>query len=292
MDPALAGALFAVSAYLAWGLVPIYWKVLGPVPSLEVLAHRVIWSALFLVPIVTVFRAWPRVLETFRSWRRMRVLLASTVLISANWGIFIWAVQTGHLVEASLGYYINPLLNVALGVLLLGERLRRLQMVAVAMAATGVLWLGVRSGVTPTVSLVLAGTFGAYGLLRKTAEVDAITGLFVETVMLAPFALAYVIRAELAGHGALTTGTLGHGTLLAASGLVTALPLLWFASAARRMPLSRLGFFQYISPTCQLLLAVLAYGEKATAAHVVAFSCIWAGLAVYSIDARLAARTA
>lgn len=279
-----------MAAYLTWGLVPIYWKVLGPVPPLEVLAHRVMWSALFLAPVVTAFSAWPRVLETFRSWRRMRVLLASTVLISANWGLFIWAVQTGHLVEASLGYYINPLLNVALGVMLLGERLRRLQTVAVALATLGVLWLAIRSGVTPTVSLVLAGTFGAYGLLRKTAEVDAITGLFVETVMLSPFALAYVVHGEVAGHGALRTGTLGHGVLLAASGVVTALPLLWFASAARRMPLSQLGFFQYISPTCQLLLAVAVYGEKATPAHVVAFSCIWAALAVYSIDARLASR--
>lgn len=283
MKESRAGALFALGAYGLWGVVPIYWKRLGPVPAVEVVAHRVVWSVLFVALVLTLSRGWASVVVALRSRRTLAYLSASTALIAANWGLFIWAVQTGHILQASLGYFINPLVNVAAGVLFLKERLSRPQVIAVTLAAIGVLILTVAGGAFPWVSLTLAFSFAAYALLRKTAPVESLAGLFIETLLVAPFALALILFRERGGHGALGAGSFGHGVMLSMAGPITAIPLLLFAAAARRMPLSTLGFFQYVSPTLQFLLAVLLYREKLTVAHVVTFGFIWAALGVFSL---------
>jgi chloramphenicol-sensitive protein RarD len=284
------GALYAVAAYSAWGLVAIYWKALGPVPAVEVLAHRVAWSLLFVAGLMAATGRLRQATEALRSRKTAATLALTTALISGNWGLFIWAVQSGRLLESSLGYFINPLVNVLFGVVFLGERLRRLQKIAVGMALLAVVVLTAATGVLPWVSLVLAFSFASYGLLRKTAAVDSLTGLFIETAMLAPVAAGYICFLEVTGRGALGQGSAAHGLLLAACGLITAVPLLWFTSAARLLPLSTLGFFQYIAPTCQFLLAVLVYGEPIGRAQTGAFALIWAALAVFSVDARIASR--
>jgi len=279
------GALYAAAAYGTWGLVPIYWRVLGPVPAVEVLAHRVIWSLVFVTGLLAATGSLATIRTAFQSRRTMATLALSSALISVNWGLFIWAVQSGRLLQASLGYFINPLINVLFGVIFLGERLRALQKVAVGLALIGVTVLAVTTGVLPWVSLVLAVTFGLYGLLRKTVAVESMVGLFAETALLAPIGLTYVCVLEWTGRGALGRGTLGHGGLLMACGVVTGAPLMWFTAAARRLPLSTLGFFQYVSPTCQFALAVLWFGERMTAAHAVTFALIWTGLVVFTFDA-------
>lgn len=277
MKDSRAGALYAVAAYGLWGVVPIYWKWLNDVPALELLAHRVVWSSVFVTLLVVAMRKLAATRAALTP-RTLAYLGASTLLIGANWGLFIWAVQTKRILQASLGYYVNPLVNVVLGVVVLGERLRRPQVIAVALAALGVLVMAIQKGSLPWISLVLAGTFAAYGLLRKTAPVDALVGLLIETALLVPFALAFVwLRGTVVGRA-----TSGHLLLLACAGPVTALPLLFFTAAARRLPLSTLGFYQYLSPTLQFLLAVTVYGERLTAADVVAFAAIWVALFVFT----------
>lgn len=278
MSDRRAGAFFAIAAYGLWGIVPVYWKWLNDVPALELLAHRVLWSALFVAALVVAARKLGAARAALTP-RTLAYLGASTVLIGANWGLFIWSVQTKRILQASLGYYVNPLVNVLLGVVVLGERLRRPQVIAVALATVGVVVMAVQKGSLPWISLVLAGTFAAYGLLRKTAPVDALVGLLVETVLLVPFALAFVwLRGSAVGRS-----TPSHLLLLACAGPVTALPLLFFTAAARRLPLSTLGFFQYLSPTLQFLLAVMVYGERLTLADVVAFAAIWLALFVFTL---------
>jgi chloramphenicol-sensitive protein RarD len=283
METSRSGALFALGAYGLWGVVPIYWKTLAHVPAAEVVAHRVIWSVFFVAGILAFSRGFGRAATALRSRRTLAFLSASTFVIAINWGLFIWAVQSGRILQASLGYYVNPLVSVALGVVFLGERLSRSQVVAVVLATIGVLILTFAGGAFPWVSLVLAGTFAAYGLLRKLAPVDAIEGLFVETLLVLPIALAVVLFREHAGTGALGRGGFVRGSLLAAAGPITAVPLLFFAAAARRLPLTTLGFFQYVSPTLQFLCAVLLYGEKLTSAHIATFAFIWIGLCIFSL---------
>jgi len=283
------GALLAVTAYLTWGLVALYWRALGHVPPVEVLAHRVLWTAVLLGFVTLVTRGFGR-LRAALAWPTLRALLASAALITVNWGLFLWAVQAGRLLEASLGYYVNPLANVALGVVVLKERLRPAQKAAVALATVAVVVLSLGTGAPPWLSLALAGTFGIYGLLRKLAPVDAATGLFVETLVGLPFAAALIAIRESVGAGTLSTGTPGHAGLVALSGIVTAVPLLCFTGAARRLPLSTLGFFQYISPTCQLLIAVLVFGEPLSGIRAAAFGLVWAAVLVFSVDGWRAGR--
>jgi chloramphenicol-sensitive protein RarD len=287
-----AGAVYALLAYGTWGLVAAYWKLFGAVPATEIVAHRVVWSLLVVAGLITVARRWPDVARAARDRKTLRLLACTTALISTNWGLFIWAVTSGHILQSSLGYFINPIVNVLLGVVALGERLRRAQWVAVALAGTGVGVLAIATGVVPWVSLMLAATFGLYGLLRKTATVESLVGLFVETALLAPVAAGYLALREAHGVGALGRGSVPYDALLVASGLVTALPLVWFAAAARRLPLSVLGFFQYVSPTLQFVLAVAVYKERFTPAHVATFGCIWAAVALFSFDAQRAWRSA
>ena len=290
-DPKLAGLLAALGAYLVWGLAPVYFKALREVPPVEILSHRVVWSLLLLAALVTGSRAWGQVVSALSSPRRAAVFGATTALISGNWLLYIWAVNSGHLLEASLGYFVNPLVNVLLGVAFLGESLNGRQKAAVAIAAAGVLWLVASYGRFPWISLALALTFGLYGLARKKAGIGALTGLLVETALLAPLALAYLwIRAS-AGVGAFGSAP-GTTALLASAGVVTAVPLVWFAVGVQRLRLSTMGFLQYLAPTCQFALAVWLYREPFSAAHAVTFGFIWASLALYSFDAVASRRAA
>ncbi len=286
-----SGFAYALAAYLAWGLFPIYWKQLSRVPARELIAHRVVWSFVFVLGLITAFKRWPEVRRALSQRRTLAALLLSTALISSNWFLFIWAVNTGHVLEASLGYYINPLLNVVLARLVLGEQLRPLQWVAVGLAAVGVLYLTVGMGVLPWVSLVLALTFGFYGLVRKLAPVEPLAGLAVETGIAAPVAVVYLLAVPLAQEGRLLAGTPRESLLLLCSGLATALPLLWFAMGAKRLRYSTLGIIQYLAPTCQLALAVLAYGEPFTSRHAVTFLLIWTAVLMYAADSVRGGRT-
>jgi chloramphenicol-sensitive protein RarD len=288
-----AGVAFALLAYTSWGVMPVYWKALGGVPPLEVLMHRVVGTVVFAALLLTLSRRWAEVRQALGRRRHVLALAASALLIAANWGIFIWAVEQGRIVATSLGYYLNPLANVALGTVLLGERLRPVQLVAVAIAAAGVGSFAWTLGSLPWISLSLAATFALYGLIRKTVPVASIAGLAIETALLAPAAGLGIALREAGGEGAFARAAeLGPHThaLLLGAGVVTALPLIWFASAARRLRLATIGLFQYIAPSLALGIAVLAYGEPFTRAHAVTFACIWTALALYSFESLRALR--
>jgi len=279
------GLVYGIAAYSLWGVIPIFWKLLGHVDAVEILAHRAIWGLGAFVGLALIGNEWPAVRAAFRDRRTLAVMTLSGALLAVNWGTFVAAVATGHLLDASLGYFINPLVSVGLGMVVLGERLRRLQWLAIGLAAAGVTLLTVDAGRVPWISLVLAVTFGLYGLVRKTARVASLAGSTVETAIMTPVAIVYL--AVLAARGG---GALGHADsttelLLVATGVITAVPLLFFTSAARRLPLATVGFLQYLAPTGQFLLAVLAYGEPFASGKLAAFACIWAGLAVFSADA-------
>lgn len=277
----LTGGLAAAAAYLIWGVFPLYFHALLGVSPGEVLAHRVAWSALFMVALITALRRWPSVLAQLARPGTMKLLTASAFLISSNWLVYIWAVQSGRVLEASLGYFITPLISVLLGVLFLREPLGRRQQAAVALAAFGVLWLVVRVGKVPWVALMLSTSFGLYGLLRKRVPVDAVAGLLAEVAVLAPLALAWLAWLTWRGEGHFTASPLVT-TLLALTGVVTAVPLMLFAVGVRRLALASVGLIAYLNPTTQFALAVWRFGETFTVAHAVAFACIWASLALYS----------
>jgi chloramphenicol-sensitive protein RarD len=288
---ALAGLAYALAAYLAWGVSPIYFKALAGVPAQEILAHRVVWSVVLLGALLAATSGLGALGRAFADRRRAALLAGTAALISVNWFLYIWSVNAGRLLEASLGYFVNPLVNVLLGVVFLRETLSRPQRWAVALAAAGVVVLLVRLGTFPWISLTLALTFGVYGLLRKRAAVDALAGLFLETAFLAPAALAFLLFLGVRGRGAFG-GSAATTALLVAAGAVTAIPLLWFGHGVHRLRLSTLGLVQYVAPTAQFLLAVLAYHERFTPAHAVAFAFIWASLAVYTADALARTRAA
>ncbi|UZK65492.1 EamA family transporter RarD [Sphingomonas sp. M1-B02] len=280
--PDAKGLALGVGAYTLWGILPLYIHLLRDVPALQFLAHRVLWSLVLLAIVVVLFRRVPALIAAARG-RTLLYLVGSAALIAVNWTVYIWAVQNDHVLEASLGYFINPLVNVALGIVLLGERLRRWQGVAIAIAAVGVLILVASGGGALWVSLTLAVTFSLYGLLRKIAAIDALGGLTVETLLLAPASLALLLFAAEGGDGAFGQST--HiDLLLIGAGVVTAAPLLMFAAAARRMPYATLGLLQYIAPTLQFAEAVLIFGEPMRPAHMVTFVLIWAGCALYAWD--------
>ena len=285
-DPALVGAGYALLAYLSWGFMPVYWKWVSDISALQMVAHRVVWSVILLAVLLSIFRRWPAILAALRSPRQMLLLTVTSILVSGNWLIFIWAVQANHVVQASLGYYINPLLNVLLGFLFLRERLKLWQLIAVIIASTGVGILIVQEGVFPWVSLSLALTFGIYGLLRKIAATDALVGLSVETALLLPIAVGYLLYCDSTGSGVFLRQGWQQDMLILLAGPVTVLPLLWFTNAARRLRYATIGFFQYLAPTCQLLLAVQVYDEPFTSTHAITFGCIWLALAIYTADSQ------
>lgn len=279
-----AGVAYGLAAYLFWGLVPVYFKAIASVPPFEVLAHRILWSVPLLVILLARRRDRGAALAALRSRRTLMTLALTTVLVAANWLTFIWAVSHNQLMAASLGYFINPLLNVALGFVFLHERLRPWQYGAVLLAAVGVAYTTVVRGQLPLVALALAASFGLYGLLRKTARVDALVGLTVETALLWPASLVYVFVLSV-GDRSPFGRSVSLTLLLLAAGVITAVPLLWFTHAARRLRLATLGFMQYLAPSGQFLLAVAAYGEPFDGTHAVTFACIWSALAIYSLDA-------
>ena len=282
-----SGLMLGVGAYVLWGVLPLYLRLLNGVPALQIVAHRVLWSLLLLAVIVVVFGR-VRSLRAAARGRTLALLAASAVLIAINWLVYIWAVQHQHILDASLGYFINPLVNVALGMVLLKERLRRWQGIAVAIAGTGVVVAAV-GGQSLWISLTLAASFGLYGLLRKVAAIEALEGLTVETLLLAPICLALLIYTGANGQAAFGADR-GIDVLLILAGAVTAAPLLMFAAAARKLRYSTLGLLQYIAPTLQFLQAVLLFGEKMQPGQFVVFALIWAGCAVYAWDSLRAAR--
>jgi chloramphenicol-sensitive protein RarD len=273
----VVGAAFAVAAFGWWGAVPLYWRTVRAVPAGEMVAHRVVWALPVLWLLLARGSRIREVVRALKDARHRTLLIATALLVGSNWLVFIVAVQSDRVLESSLGYYVNPLVNVLLGTLVLGERLSRRQTAAVAVATLGVTWLAVSMGTLPWIALVLAFTFGFYGLLRKMAGVDALVGLAVETVLL----LAALVVLVLRGEAAFLDGGPSLLGLVAISGVVTALPLLWFAHAARRLRFATIGFFQYLSPTGQFLLAVFVFGERFTDAHAVAFTCIGIAAALY-----------
>ncbi|WP_151632393.1 EamA family transporter RarD [Noviherbaspirillum aerium] len=278
------GMLYAASAYALWGVFPLYFKSLQEVPPLEILLHRMVWSLVFVALVLGWKRQWAWLGEVLRKPKVVLGFTASAVLLAGNWFIYIWAVNNGNVVEASLGYFINPLFNVLLGSLLLHERLRRVQWCAVALAACGVAWLTWQAGHLPWIALMLAATFGLYGLLRKTASLGALEGLALETLVLFPAAFGYLVFLSMQGHNSFASASTTTQLLLAAAGPITAVPLLLFASGARRIPLSLLGLLQYIGPTIQLLLGVWLYHEPFGGARLAGFALIWGALAVYSLE--------
>jgi len=270
------------AAYLAWGLFPLYFPLLEPAGAIEILAHRVFWSLVLVGSVLLLQRRSLRTLP--RRGRALCLLVAAAVLIAINWGVYIWGVNNHHVVETSLGYFVNPLVSVALGVVVLGERLRRTQWAAVGLAAVGVVVLTADSGQVPWIALVLASSFGTYGLVKKIVGVPAVEGLVVETAVLMPVALGYVIVGGVVGATTFTTHGGGHALLLMSAGVMTAVPLLAFAGAAARVPLSRLGLMQYVTPTMQFLIGVLVRHEPLPPGRLIGFILVWVALAVFTVD--------
>ncbi len=282
---AAAGLGYGILAYLIWGFFPVYFKALAEVPPLQVVCHRIVWSVLFLWLIIGWRGRWGMIRDALHDRRAVGLLTASSLLIATNWLVFIIAVGHAQVIQSSLGYFVTPFVSVLLGFLFFQERLRRLQMVSLFLAAAGVILLTIQYGRVPWVAMILAFTFGSYGLLRKIVTVDSLTGLTVETLLLGPAALGYLAFVSWQGDSGFLTNGVQVSTLLVLAGVATAVPLLLFASAARRLRLATIGFLQYITPTFHFLLAVLLYKEPFTRAHLVSFLFIWSGLCCYSYDA-------
>lgn len=274
------GLIAGSAAYGLWGLFPIYFKALASVPPLEILAHRIAWALPLLLFLLRRRDLIGSLREALRG-RPLAILAASAAAIALNWLVFLWSVLTGRILEGSLGYFITPLVSVLLGVVVLKERIERPVALATTLAAFGVGWITLQVGRLPWIALALALLWGCYGMLRKIVPVGALVGLTVETLLLLPLACGYLLWSRAAGRLAFLAGERGLDLLLVLSGPLTAVPLLLFVGAARRLPLSTLGFLQYLSPSIQFVLAVFVYGEPLTTARLLAFCCIWAGLAIF-----------
>ncbi|MGL6112564.1 MAG: EamA family transporter RarD [Rubrivivax sp.] len=279
-----AGIAYAILAFVMWGLFPLYFRQVSAVPPLEVVLHRSVWSLCFVIAVLAVLRRFGWMRELASQPRRLGLFAISALLLSINWLVYVFAVQSGHVIDASLGYFINPIVNVMLGVLVLHERLRPTQWVAVALAALGVLWLTLMAGRLPWIALVLALSFGLYGLMRKTASLGALEGLALETMLLAPVVVPLLAWLTLRGNGAMGQGDAALDAWLVIGGPLTALPLLLFAAGARRLPLATIGLLQYLSPTIQLGLGVWVFSETFDRGRLVGFAIIWSALALYSLD--------
>lgn len=286
------GVFYALGAYFIWGIAPAYFKLIQQVSPDEIMTHRVIWSFFFMLILVSVSRHWPKVKATLQQPKKVLMLAVSATLVCGNWLLFIWAVNNHHLLEASLGYFINPLLNVLVGMVFLGERFRRLQWFAVLLATCGVLVQLWKFGSVPVIALGLAVSFSLYGLLRKKIAVDAQTGMLIETSWLLPFAALYLFGFAHSPTSDLSANALSLNLLLVAAGVVTTIPLMLFTAACTRLRLSTVGFFQYLGPTLMFLLAVVFYGEVMTPDKAVTFTFIWAALALFILDAVWALRRA
>ncbi|AUV03200.1 EamA family transporter RarD [Phytobacter ursingii] len=279
------GVILALAAYFIWGIAPAYFKVIWFVPADEILTHRIIWSFFFMIALISVSRQWSQVKQLLHTPKKILLLAVSAVLVGGNWLLFIWSVNNHHLLEASLGYFINPLVNILLGMVFLGERFRRMQWLAVILAASGVLVQLWAFGSLPIISLGLAFSFAFYGLLRKKIAVDAQTGMLVETLWLLPVAAIWLFGIADSATSHMTQNSWSLNLLLMAAGVVTTVPLLCFTGAAMRLRLSTLGFFQYIGPTLMFLLAVTFYDEHPGTDKMVTFGFIWVALAIFVMDA-------
>ena len=287
----ILGVVCASTAFLIWGISPIYWKALSAVPAFEIILHRMVWSFFLLLPMIIVMRRWQEFIDALKNGRILLTLLFTALIVGGNWLLYIWAVNSGYLLQASLGYFINPLINVMLGMVFLKERLRVLQILAVVLATIGVIYLTVYYGEFPWIALMLAVSFGLYGLIRKIASVSSMVGLAVETLWLSIPALVYLFYLDSHGQSSIFRVSLKLDLLLMGCAPLTAIPLLLFTLGARRMYLSTAGVLQYIAPSCMFILAVFIFHEPFPAAQLVAFILIWAALAIYSTDSMRYYRT-
>ncbi|MBB1310151.1 EamA family transporter RarD [Pseudoalteromonas sp. SR41-8] len=278
------GIILACMAFFMWGLAPIYFKLLQHISAFEILMHRVVWSVLFIVIIVAVMKQWHKVQHVLKHPKLIAMLVITATLLGFNWGLFIWAVNNDHMLDASLGYYINPLLNVLLGMLFLSEKLRKWQALAVALALCGVVIQVISFGSFPVVALSLAGSFAVYGLLRKKLPIESLPGLLLEALILLPVALVYWWLMAPSNSSDFVANDWHTNVLLISAGVITTLPLLCFTGAAKRLQYTTLGFFQYIGPSLMFVLAVVFYGEVFSAERIVTFACIWSALAIFSWD--------
>lgn len=280
----IPGALYAAAAYMIWGFLPLYWKALHQVPAREILAHRILWSFLFVTLLLLVQGRLNELRALLVQGRKMRAVFAGAVVISLNWFVYIWAVNSGRVVETSLGYFINPLVNVALGILFLKERLDFWQSVSLALATLGVGIITFEYGSMPWVALSVAISFGLYGLAKKVANTGPLESLAIETAFMLPAALIYIFLVHSGGSGAFGTGSLRTSVLLCGAGIVSAIPMLLFAQGARRVTMATLGFVQYLSPTISLILGVFVFREDFTPVHMISFSFIWLALLIYALS--------
>jgi chloramphenicol-sensitive protein RarD len=284
------GILYAFGAHFIWGLVPIFWKLLKHIPATQLIGHRIVWSFVLLAVILLAMRKWPELRRAVSNPRVILIYFAAAVLCGFNWFIYVWAVTAGYIVECSLGYFINPLLSVLLGVIFLRERLRLLQWIAIALAAAGVIYLALIYGRLPWIALGLAFTFGFYGLVKKTAPLNSLNGLTLETGILFVPGLLFLVYQDSIGQGAFSHSGVGSDLLMIGAGLITTIPLLMFASAAQRIPLTLIGIMHYITPTLQLLLGVLIYKEAFSVAQALGFGVVWIGLIIFCIEGFISSR--
>jgi chloramphenicol-sensitive protein RarD len=283
LDDNAIGIWYGIVAYSLWGVLPLYWKLLIAVPPLQILAHRIIWSFIFMILVVFVTRGGKAITAVLADKRRLFFMFLCGFVISVNWFTYIYAVNTNHVIEASMGYFINPLVVVLLGVTVLKEKLSRWQLIALILAAVGVLIITTQYGRVPWIAIFLATTFAAYGLIKKMAKVDSITGLTLETFIVMPIALLYLLSLEVQGSGAMGTASPAIRLILAGAGIVTAIPLILFARGVEKTTFSMMGFLQYIAPTLTLLLGIFVFREHFSTIHLVSFCFIWAALLIFTL---------
>lgn len=279
-----AGVIYAITAYIVWGILPIYWKLLDNVFPMEVLAHRIVWSLVFMCIVITVTKQWDEFKHIIKDKRQMLYIFIASIMITINYGVYIWAINSNKIIEASLGYYINPLLAVLLGIIIFKEKVNFLTGTALIVAFVGVLIKAIQYGKVPWISLSLAISFALYGAIKKSVSVSPTVGIMLEVTMITPFALIYIGLRNISGVGAFNTQGASIIFLLIGSGVATAVPLLLFASGAKRIPLSLIGFTQYICPTIVLLIGIFMYNEGFTTIDMIAFGFIWLAIVIYSFS--------
>lgn len=289
LQPSVTGTIAAFGAYVMWGLLPLYWRMLAAVPSTQILGNRIVWAAAFCAILLTARKRFGEVAGLFRDRKTLAIVLAASCVITVNWGLYIWAINSGHVLEASLGYYINPLISVLLGAVFFSEHVDRWTGGAMAVASAGIIGAAIAYGTVPWISLGLGLSFAVYGALKKRLHLDPLLGLAVETLAIAPFALAYLISRQAAGDGSFGRGGLLITLLLALAGVVTALPLFCFAAAANSISLQKMGFIQYVSPTLQLLLGLIVFRETPSPALLAAFGSVIVAVLMYVFSRKKAA---
>lgn len=278
------GLLYAFAAYAWWGFFPLYWKLLKNVPALQLIGHRIIWSFFSLISVILILKQWKSFRKSIFDFKIFKIYLLAAILIGLNWFLYVWAVNAGYIVETSLGYFINPLISVLLGVLFFKEKLKLWQWIPIILAGSGVLYMTISIGELPWIALILAFSFGFYGMIKKIAPLSSLQGLTLETVILLLPALVYLIQAENSGVGAFTHQGLFIDFLIVLAGIITTIPLLLFASAAKKIPLSYIGVLQYIAPTIQFLLGVLVFKESFSVNQFIGFSAVWIALIIFGLN--------